>query len=66
MTKDEEYNLRELGDVIFIDGPHIKLNLKWEEITITLIDKNRISDVEEFFMLVYLLKKSFLGFYIFF
>lgn len=41
MTKNEESNFKEFGDVIFIDGTHIKLNLKWEVIPITLIDKNK-------------------------
>mgnify|MGYP001050602289 FL=1 len=41
MTKDEENNLRNFGDVIFIDGTQVKLTLKWEVIPITVIDKNK-------------------------
>lgn len=40
MNRDEIQNLKNYGDVIFIDGTHVHLNLKWEVFPITAITKD--------------------------
>lgn len=34
-------NLQHYGDILFIDGTQVKLNLRWEVVPITLIDENK-------------------------
>jgi hypothetical protein len=40
-TAEEEYNLREFGDVILLDGTAIDNHLRWGTFPVTVLDRNR-------------------------
>jgi hypothetical protein len=40
-TAEEEYNLREFGDVILLNGTAIDNHLRWDTFPVTVLDRNR-------------------------